>query len=257
MTSEQIPLLCAGCGGPGNPSAEGVLVCPYCGRREQLPANELDRMLEMRRRLAAAAMQAEQCKGVERALFSIFESGSMFSGFLGVYFAFAGFVLLYSVVSAWSVLTTTNPDYVPLMMVHVFSGPSFVLALPLSMSLALALGRRRYRKEIRPIFMARPPVAPGAPARCRVCGGSLPESSDAIRTCKYCQTTSVVTPELKAHHEAAAAKQGVWHQRQSMGASAATTGIARSMTRVVVVIIAIAYLSQAGCIASASALLTP
>jgi hypothetical protein len=255
--AEQIPLLCGGCGGPGALGPDGSLNCPYCGRREQLPANELDRMMEMRRRLSAAAMQAEQCKGIERALFSIFESTSMFSGMLGVYFAFAAFMLVYSLVSAYSVITTTPEAYLPLMLVHVFTGPMFVLGLPVSATIALAFGRRRYRKEIRPIFMARPPETPGAPARCRVCGGSLPDSKDALLNCRYCHTASVVTPELKAHHEAAAAVRGVWHQRQGIGASAATTGIGKSMTRTIVILLVITYVSQMGCVGVASKLLTP
>jgi DNA-directed RNA polymerase subunit RPC12/RpoP len=254
---EQLPLLCAGCGGPGQLQADGSLRCPYCGRVERLAANDLDRMLEMRKRLSAAAAQAEQCHGVSRALFSIFESRNVFGGFIGIYFGFAGLVLVYSALSAAPYLAKASDAFLPLMIVHVLIGPLFVLALPVSLVFAMTLGRRRYRKEIRPIFMARPPETQGAPARCRVCGAGLPDSKDALLSCKHCHTTSLVTPELKIAVERNANTAMTWHRGQSMAASAATSGIARSMTRLFTITVIVMYIAQAGCIGAAGSLLSP
>jgi hypothetical protein len=52
----------------------------------------------------------------------------------------------------------------------------------------------RTRRRLREATAAIPPAAPGAPARCRVCGGPLePRATDVIVRCGYCAADCVVT----------------------------------------------------------------
>jgi hypothetical protein len=62
----------------------------------------------------------------------------------------------------------------------------------------------RYRRVVRPHLLARPPKPGGKAARCRVCGGDLPQVLEPIVACKYCRSESVVSRELFARNTAAA-----------------------------------------------------
>jgi hypothetical protein len=52
--------------------------------------------------------------------------------------------------------------------------------------------------------LARPPKLGGKAARCRVCGGDLPQVLEPIVACKYCRSESVVGRELFARNATAA-----------------------------------------------------
>jgi hypothetical protein len=64
------------------------------------------------------------------------------------------------------------------------------------MVLAYTLVARRYMRRIRPRILARAPREPGAPVRCRVCGGDLPPGHGAWIECRYCHAMNLVTPEI-------------------------------------------------------------
>ena len=107
MSAPQLPMLCRTCGGPSTPTDAGEIVCAYCGALDRLPAAELDRMLELRRRVTVAANATLQLAGRERSLALIFEGRAAFWRVSAMWFAFVPVVIR---VHARRIVVDDRPD---------------------------------------------------------------------------------------------------------------------------------------------------
>jgi hypothetical protein len=134
-------------------------------------------------------------------------------------------------------------------------GPLFVGGLVLAFGIALTVGRFSYRRRVRPLLLSRPPLAPGAPARCRACGGDLPPGRSSILSCRYCNTQNIVTEEILRDRARLLESETAFFRARASGATAATSRIGTNMTRTLVVVIVLSYLAMFGVAALASALL--
>jgi hypothetical protein len=211
--------------------------------------------MELRRRLAHAAAKSAQLRGVEGALAAMFESKTKVSGFAGVYVGFAGVIVLYILAAAWPSLQSGGLLAAVLTTVQIGSTAIFVLAIPVSMMLATFVGRIRYRREIRPSLLARPPPFPGAPAGCRVCGAAL-EATSGTPSCRYCHTVSIVSADVQYAVTSGADAQADFHRKQAMMASRGTARLSSNMTRSFFLAMALVYVGLGGCVAGSSYVVT-
>jgi hypothetical protein len=164
-----------------------------------LPEDQLQRALELSRRVRQAAQAAAQMRGTESALAHIFESRWAFFRAAGTFMVFAVVLGLYSLVSTWDLVAGAPSEVRPTIILNSAMGPVAVGGFALAICLALAISRRAYRKNVRPLLFARAPQQPGWPARCRACGGPLPDSRDAFVGCRHCHTQNLVTRELEGN----------------------------------------------------------
>ncbi len=204
---EGTPILCRKCGGGMALHADSSIVCQYCGARDQLPADELGRVLEIKNRLAQAVQRAAQVKGFDATFASVFENPASFVRVMGMYVALG---LLVAAMSAYQLYTTFLPNADKLgqdLIIEVILGqlmaPMMMLGFGFSLGAALLTGRRHYRRRVRPLLMASRPVQPNAPFACRACGGNLPPARGADVPCPYCRTLNLVPKELHGSHAAA------------------------------------------------------
>jgi hypothetical protein len=142
------------------------------------------------------------------------------------------------------------------------AGASLVLALPALFVAAflvavivapLLWGRARYRRLVRPLLGARPPFAPGLPARCRACGGDLPAPGgrDVFVACRFCATSNLLTADLAARAGRLDEEIALF-QARAQGLQAHASGIGASMTRTFRIVLAIGVvgLAVASCLSS-------
>lgn len=255
MTAHQIPILCKQCGGPTTPADDGSLACPYCGHRDRLPDDQLGRALELKRRVAAAANGVAQLRGLESSLGYIFESRGAFVRATAPWLILAPLILAQQLVSAWPVIEKAPARFRPGLIAYSLMGPMFIAGILIAVAVALAIGRRGYRKRVRPLMYARPPRAPGLPTRCRACGGDLPDGRGPYIQCEFCPTSNLVTPEVQAHSATALeAEQRAYRDRANKVLAAQSKGSVH-MGRTLVIGIVVAYASMIGLAYLASSLL--
>src|SRR5262245_2049023 len=94
---EGTPILCRRCGGAMNLLADASVSCRYCGAHDQLPADQLGRVLEIKNRLAMAESRTAQVKGFDATFAHVFEDPKAFLRVMGVYLVVGVFVLGMSV----------------------------------------------------------------------------------------------------------------------------------------------------------------
>jgi len=240
----QLPLLCKTCGGPVE-SGEGLsLHCPYCGVDDRLPDDELDRVLELKRRVAAATRSAVQLDHAAALLADIFEKKRAFLRVQGSWLAILGFVSVYAIAGSWSAIAKAPPGYRLGLALHAAMGPMFVGGIAISFVFALFLGRISYRRHVRPLLLARPPRHPGEPARCRSCGAPLPDQPGPFMRCTYCAMQSLVTPEIQRNREALLAEEERAYRERARGVVTATSHRSVHMTRTLVICIVLVYSLQ-------------
>jgi len=223
---EGTPILCRNCRGGMTLHADGSIVCRYCGARDQLPADELGRVLEIKNRLAQAEQRAAQLKGFDATFAGVFEKPGSFARVMGVYVALG---LLVAVMAGYQLFTTFFPnanklgnEIVVEVVLGQLMGPLFLLGFGFSLGAALLTGRRHYRRSVRPLLIAGRPVQPNAALACRACGGALPAARSADVHCAYCRTVNLVPQELHGSHadalfqEAEAAKQQLYRAQGAL-----------------------------------------
>src|SRR5690349_14865292 len=103
---EGTPIVCRQCGGAMHLERESLAACRFCGARDELPADEAGRYLEIRSRLAAARAKTAQVQGMEAALARIFEDRRAFLRVSGLYLAVGLLVVGMSVASM--MMSTSN-----------------------------------------------------------------------------------------------------------------------------------------------------
>jgi DNA-directed RNA polymerase subunit RPC12/RpoP len=193
-TDESLPVLCASCGGPVAPGADWSLHCSYCGTEDRLPDDELRRVLELKRRITAAARSAAQLRGLNAVAATMFERGGALSvvvgAGLGVTLLAAVAVIAGAISSGGDAATMAGRGFLLWAYVSVPVGMVFAV------SLSLLIGRHTYRARVRGELLARAPREEGAPMRCRVCGADLPDDDSPFVRCRYCSSQSLATEEV-------------------------------------------------------------
>jgi hypothetical protein len=192
-----------------------------------------------------SAARVAQVASTDRALASIFAREGAFWTVMGPWPVLAVLVIAYAVFGTWSTLAAlpaSVPDEVRFeLVVAAAYGPCFVLGITLSFPLALLVGRRSYEKNVKPLLSARPPTFPGAPMRCRACGGDLPPARDGLVPCRFCNTQNVLGAVLAEDVARRLDEEIAAYRAQASGVLAGTTSAATHMTRTVFVCFALVY----------------
>jgi DNA-directed RNA polymerase subunit RPC12/RpoP len=236
---EGTPILCRNCGGGMSLHADSSIVCRYCGTRDQLPADELGRVLEIKNRLALAEQRTAQVKGFDATFASVFEDPKSFLRVMGIYgfmgvlvFAMSGAQLYTSFVPNMDKL---DRNTVAQVLLGQLMGPLLMFGTAFSLGMALLTGRRHYRQRVRPLLMARPPAYANAPFACRCCGGALPPARGADAQCPYCRTMNLVPRDLHGAHAAALFQEAEEARQQLSRAHGAIMSISGKMRRTLLI----------------------
>jgi hypothetical protein len=196
-----LPALCRKCGASAQ-FVHNELHCGYCGMREVLPREQGALVGELQQRLFFAANASFQATGTLRTLAGMFERGTRVGTVAWTFFALGVAVTVSVVLDSLPMWQAAPVVLRAGLITSALLTPALVLAVPVSLVVARAVGRMRYRRVVRPHLLARPPKLGGTAARCRVCGGDLPPALDPIVACKYCRSESVVGRELFAQNAA-------------------------------------------------------
>jgi uncharacterized Zn finger protein (UPF0148 family) len=253
--AQQIPILCAQCGGATTPRDDGTLACPFCGHQDRLPDDQLGRALELKRRVTAAANGVAQLRGMESALGTIFESRGAFVRAAGPWLVLAPLILAYSLFSAWPHIEKAPPEFRAGLIANALLGPMFIAGILFAIFFAMTIGRFHYRRKVRPLMYARSPRAPGLPVRCRACGGDLPDRRGPFIVCDFCRTHNLVTPEVQKHDARLLDEEQRFHRDRANKLVAQTARASVHMSRFLVIGIIVAYAGMIGLAYLASALL--
>jgi hypothetical protein len=254
-SQEQLPVLCKACGGATTPRDDLSLECPYCGAKDKLPDNELDRALELKRRVGSRAASVAQLEGLSAALASIFEDRGAFLRVTSPWLVVAVLVTVWQLLGSWSAIDKAPSNLKLPLMLYAAMGTLWISGICLAFVVALAVGRSRYRRAVRPLLMARPPRRPGAPSRCRACGGDLPDDRGPLIRCRFCRTHSLVTPELQSNREQLLRDEEAAYRSQAAKVSSTTARSSVNMSRILVIAVVITYLAVIGLAKVASALI--
>lgn len=233
---EGTPVLCRRCGSGMRLLANMAVQCRSCGAIDSLPADELGRMLEIKSRLTLAEQRALQVRGVDATLAVIFEDRAAFLRVSGLYVAVA---LLVTALGSAQLVSLPNLDAMPPgllleMLLNQAIGPLILVGIGLSFAVALGYGRYHYRKAIRPLLLAKPPGQPGARARCRVCGGDLPEARSVDVRCGYCHSLNLIPKVLHQGQAEALSREAEALKARIAGANVHTVSLAKRMRRVLI-----------------------
>jgi uncharacterized Zn-finger protein len=239
---EGIPLLCRRCGGPMDADADTAeLTCPYCGEQDRLPEDQQQRVAELRRRLNQARVAAVQLEGIGQTLANFYEGRGALNYIVLPSAAMALLVLFNAYQSYRAVQAIPAELRTGEHLFGVFSGPLFVVGFLVATVVAVLAARRRYRRAVRPLLLARPPRVEGRSARCRVCGGDLPAPGTPIVTCSYCGTQNVLSEELHRERARLLAEEQAHHQRRAQGVYAGAADAGRQISRVTTVAMVVTW----------------
>ncbi|HEY3500473.1 MAG TPA: hypothetical protein VGK73_37530 [Polyangiaceae bacterium] len=240
---EGTPILCRRCGGAMTLLADMSVQCRHCGALDRLPGDELGRMLEIKNRLALAEQRSLQVRGVDATLATIFEDRMAFVRVGGLYVA----VALIIVVAASSQLISIPVEKIPTetlveLIAAQLTGPAIMIGIAFSFMLALGYGRFHYQRSLRPLLVAQLPPEPGARARCRVCGGDLPEARGVDVRCIYCRSVNLIPKALHGAQAQALAREADALRAKLTGVNVATMSIGRRMQWAMLIFTALSIL---------------
>jgi hypothetical protein len=235
---EGTPIVCRNCGGGMDLLVDSSISCRYCGAHDLLPADQLGRVLEIKNRLALAESRSAQVRGFDATFAHVFEDPKAFLRVMGAYLVMGLFVLAMSAASFIQFLPSMEKlelDQLGQVLIGQLMGPIITLGIAASLGIALWVGRRHYRKCVRPLLIARPPAYPNAPFACRACGGALPPARGAEVSCQYCHTLNLVPQQLHGAQAAALLQEAEAARQQLQRAHGALLSISSKMRRALVV----------------------
>ena len=215
--------------------------CHHCGAVDALPHDELGRMLEIKSRLAMAEQKALQVRGVDATLAAIFEDRMAFLRVGGIYLVFAGFVVITALTQMISLPETISTELLVQIIASQAMSPLIMLGIVASFGLALAYGRWHYQRSLRPLLVARLPVQQGAHARCRVCGGDLPEARGVDVRCNDCRSVNLIPKALHGAQANALAAEADALRRKLTGVNIATMSIGRRMRNAMILFLVLTF----------------
>jgi hypothetical protein len=203
--AEQFPIPCQRCGAsmvvepPSSVLASPMARCGYCGAVESVPAEAAERVRTLRLRLAQIrfAEQAEEAPAIAMArTLSMWKQVSLpMIGVMG---------LLLVVVSGANVANVAlSGSATAAMLVQMALMPVGGLLLLSVVTGGFLWSMRAFAAELRPALDARPPLAEGAPLRCRGCGSALPtQGNEGIVPCAFCGASNVVSADIARERHA-------------------------------------------------------
>jgi hypothetical protein len=190
---QQRTIPCRCCGAPMTPVHAALDVervqCPYCRRVDDVPRDAERRLAFLHARAAELRAARQEIADKDRRVAEVIEHGTWLRGTL---------------------LAALGPTSIILFLLVLpglyYGGPAGALmglgmlsqlgGIVLGMALMYRAASRRYLRHVRPRILARAPERPGAPARCRICGGPIEVRGSAFVACGFCGSTNLVTPEL-------------------------------------------------------------
>lgn len=189
-----VPMPCAKCGAPmqvvAGQGAHGsvALFCGYCHRHEALPPDAAERVRYLQHRLALLKQVRENDEAPLRTVALLRRAWIPALLFL----AFLGAQQLYQAFSTIRSLQTPAPE--------VVSAVLTPLPIQLGMLGGYAFGYLgmsfAYRRAVKPLLRAKPPVAAGVALRCRSCGGDLPSVTAPHVVCGYCAADNLLDNQV-------------------------------------------------------------
>ena len=202
--SDLVPIPCARCGAamaadqPGYLHSAPVAICRFCGSSETLPPEQGERIRFLRLRLVQLRRAAEAVEAPARSLAQIRKS---WGSYLPCLLIPAALPLLSGSVTQtveWAFAQAAkNPS--PGALVSLVGNLLPVLLVP-AVAAGVIVGYlmmiRAFDRAVRPLLMAKPPLAPNGHARCRTCGGELAITPAPSVTCSYCNASNLLGAEL-------------------------------------------------------------
>ncbi len=163
--------------------------CRYCQLLDDVPRDAASRDLFLRGRAAELRGVQQGLTDSDRKVAEVLEDGRWIRGTLLAALGPTALILLLVVLPGVAVGGATGA----LVGVGLLSQLGGIV---LGMWLAYRGLARRYLKLIRPRILARPPERPGAPARCRVCGGPIHDHGSIFTDCRFCGSANLISREL-------------------------------------------------------------
>lgn len=174
--------------------------CPFCGATEALPAEQGQRVMALRARLAQLrfAQAAEEGPALAFA-----RTMQMLRSQIWVYVGMGALVMGVSASGAITqirraIALSNIPTSARAEILSSTTFPAISVGVFLGAAAAYVLALAKYKKAIQPTLRARAPLQPGSPARCRSCGASLAlgPATAALVPCPHCTASNLLTAEL-------------------------------------------------------------
>ncbi len=238
--------------GAAEPGLDGQIQCGFCGFRDQLPADQLARALEVKSRLTSAKNSVANVSGMENALSDIFEKRSAFWSVAGLYIVAAVLITGNSLLQARPIIAAAPEGVKLALFLNALMGGMYIGGIALSLLIAFAVGRFMYRRNVRTQLFARLPRQEGLPARCRACDGGLADRRTPFILCEFCGTKNLVTKELQANRQMLLERERAFYAQRAGQALGGMRGTSINMSRVLVVCMVLVYVAIIGFAAFAS-----
>jgi len=207
---ELCPVPCGRCGAAME-AAGTMLRCAYCGASEPLPRDLAARLELLRKRVDQLRAEKLALDQLDPRVCGMAENQVWLRGTLKAALgplSIITVVLLLNVYAGDRRAATLGP---------MFGYAIQLLSIVGGMVIAFLWLLRYYRRVLRPQILARVPPAPGLPARCRVCGGSL-NAGDGIVECQWCRFTNFVGDDLARRRDELLAREVEEYRERQAGA---------------------------------------
>ncbi len=219
----QVPIPCKTCGAPMKEMVpanvlEPVKVrCDYCHASETLPGDQGERAKALRTRLFQMKWAEDAAKGPALAMAQVTEKGYWIAVILFLSL-FLGFQIFQQYQERTRLVEriATLPREVQEQTIKGATTPfgGFSIGAMTGVMLGCIAMWVTYRKAVRPTLLARAPLHPNQPMRCRHCGGDLPQQTlGAFISCRFCQAQNLVTNDI-ARNQAALLEKEIKEYRQ-------------------------------------------
>lgn len=214
-----VPVPCRRCGAAMEEANSADLYnevrmrCGFCGDTETLPADQGERVLSLRRRLAQLRWSQQNSEAAAVAIATAIEQYK---------FVALPMVVIVCALSCLVQLPAAFEGPFDASRVLTSSlGPLISFSVMAAVFGGSLLGLIGYRREMRPAFLAFPPSRSGARMRCRVCGGDLPAGpSGAFVPCRYCSAPNLVTAQIATRRAEDLARELEVHRARAAGVAA-------------------------------------
>ena len=209
---------CPNCGAPVAVSlaTPDTLACVTCGARSPTPPGERAEINEAAKILGAMDERSRQLSASARKAIASSRTSMVYFGLaLGLG---ALPVLIWTFAALTGTIAEGRPIWEALWLV-------FTLVPLVSFGALGGVWLQRRRRKLEDACAARPPLRPNESAGCAVCGAPLPNSTEAVVRCTYCQADNLVDPVVleraKKHQAMAFDNYGQALQERARGISSA------------------------------------
>lgn len=211
-------LPCRRCGAAMAPFATAGLAgeldrlhCRFCQLVDDVPRDAALRLAFLRARAAELRRTRQALSDTDRRVAEVLEDGRWIRGTLLAALGPLSLILLLVVLPA-ALTGGAKGALIGLGLISQLTG------IVLGMWLAYRAVSRRYLRTIRPRILARAPERPGAPARCRVCGGAIEFRGAAFCDCSFCGAANLIGTDLLRDAHRFLGEEVAEYQRRAAGA---------------------------------------